>query len=272
MEFIAITNHPTEARVFEQCRIDRIMVDLEVLGKVERQKGRPTWISDHQPEDVSALRKVLQRSALLVRINPIHAGSKAEIDDVIDRGADIVMLPMATSVEEIKRFVEYVAGRRRSCLLLETAAALAEAVEIAAMPGLDEIHVGLNDLHLTLGMRSMFEVLSDGRLDSLAQAVASSGKKLGIGGIGMLGAGEIAPSLILGEHVRLGSSMVILSRSFFAGLNRGGDPALLAALAPRVSRLREHVDYLAAMPTPELAGNRARLKANVETFLSRRQA
>lgn len=270
MEFIAITNRPAEARLFEQSLIDRIMIDLEVHGKAERQKGRSTWISDHRLEDVDATKAVLQRSSMLVRVNPIHSGSRSEIDAVIERGSDVVMLPMATSVDEVKRFVDYVGGRKRSCLLLETAAALAKAQDIARIPGLDEIHVGLNDLHLTLGMQCMFQVLSEGRLDALAKAAAGAGKRLGIGGVAALGTGEINPDLILREHVRLGSSMVILSRSFFAGLDRGEGSEALAAIASRVAQLRAHIDSLATVPAEALAANRARLKANIDAFLARR--
>ena len=38
MEFISITNDPELAKYFEYCGINDIMVDLEIIGKKERQK------------------------------------------------------------------------------------------------------------------------------------------------------------------------------------------------------------------------------------------
>jgi len=269
MELIAITNRAAEAAAFERCMIDRIMVDLEVLGKAERQIGRPTWISDHQREDITAVKAALNRSTLVVRINPINPKSKAEIDDAIMRGADILMLPMARTVQEVGQFVEYVEGRNRTCLLLETADLLDEIDAIVAIRGLDEIHVGLNDLHLSLGMKCMFQVLSDGLLDYLAKAAFDSGKRLGIGGVGALGTGEIDPQLILNEHMRLGSSMVILSRSFFAGIDRGVGMEVVATVAPRVKKLREYIESIKLLPPVLLSQNRVSLHANVVAYLDR---
>ena len=56
-----------------------------------------TQKSMHVPEDISRLKNVLTKSEILVRINPLYSESKKEIDDVIRRGADIIMLPMFTN-------------------------------------------------------------------------------------------------------------------------------------------------------------------------------
>lgn len=272
MQLIAITNRPQRAAAYEQIGIDRILVDLERLGKVERQHGRSTWISDHSLEDVSRLRPVLRTAALMVRVDPLNGDSQAQIDESIARGAEVLMLPMARGPEEVRRFVDLVAGRARTCLLLETADALGRADDMVAIAGLDEIHVGLNDLHVTLGMTCMFEILAQGLLDSLAGKMAETGKTLGIGGVGAIGRADIDPRLILAEHVRLGSQMVILSRAFFAGLDASMSPEAIAMVSGRVQELRGCIYSLRQETRSSIEQSREALKENVVRYLARTAA
>lgn len=271
MQLIAITNRPGNAVAYEQAGIDRVLVDLERIGKVERQKGRSTWISDHSIQDVSTLRLALREATLMVRVDPVNGSSARQIDESLARGADVVMLPMARDSAEVRHFVDLVGGRARTCLLLETAGALERADEIATIAGLDEIHVGLNDLHVMLGMKCMFEILARGLLDHLAEKTAENGKLFGIGGVGAIGHADIDPRLILAEHVRLGSQMVILSRSFFAGLD-SGSPETLATVSRRVSDVRAHLESLRVMPRDSLARSRDLLKDNVAQYVARNAA
>jgi hypothetical protein len=268
MQLIAITNQPSLAAAYQRLGVDRIMVDLETIGKVERQAGRSTWISDHTFEDVSRAREVLRAGSLMVRVNPVHPGSGEEIGEVCRRGADIVMLPMARTADEVRRFVDAVGGRARTCLLVETAEALRAMDAILSVQRLDEVHFGLNDLHVTLGMRCMFEVLSEGLLDDAADSLKSRGKPFGIGGIAALGGGPIDPRLILVEHVRLGSSMVILSRSFFAGVDRSSPSDGLAVVAQRVNELRAYLEAVRRLPHETIGGNRDALRVNVAQYLN----
>ena len=55
-----------------------------------------------------------------MRCNHIYDGSKEEIDAIIKNGADIVMLPYFKTVKEVKQFLDYVGGRAKTCLLVET--------------------------------------------------------------------------------------------------------------------------------------------------------
>ena len=80
--------------------------------------------------------------------------------------------------------------------------------------GIDMIHLGLNDLHLALGMKFMFELLSDGTVDRLAAKIKAKGIPFGFGGVATLTGGAMPGSMVIKEHYRLGSSMVIVSRSF----------------------------------------------------------
>ena len=157
---------------------------------------------------------MLNVSKLLVRVNPINEQSKLEIDSVIEQGADIIMLPMFKSALEVEAFVQLVNGRVTTCLLLETQEAVTEIDNILSVKGIDEIHIGLNDLHLSMGLSFMFEALANGVLDKLNKKIIKAKVKFGFGGVARLGGGNLDASLILSEHIRLGSSMVILARDF----------------------------------------------------------
>lgn len=215
-----ITNKPAVAQIAEEAGVDWIFLDMEFIGKDARQGGLDTVQNHHTVKDVKNIKAALKKAKVLVRVNPIHdvlpnyPSSKDEIDEVINAGADILMLPFFKSVKEVKRFIEYVGGRAKTCLLLETAEAAVLIDEILELPGIDMIHIGLNDLHLELGMKFMFELLADGTVERLGNKIKAKGIPFGFGGIARLDSGSLPGADVLKEHVRLGSSMVIVSRSF----------------------------------------------------------
>ena len=220
LKLMYITNRPEVACIAEAAGVDRIFVDMEYIGKSERQGGMDTVQSHHTVEDVRAIRQTLTEAELLVRVNPIHeaaadyGSSEEEIDAVIAAGADIVMLPYFTTAEEVRRFVRAVDGRARTLPLLESAKA-AEAVDnILDISGIDEIYIGLNDLSLDLGKKFMFEPLADGTVEALCLKSKKKGIPYGFGGIAVPGKGMLPSEYIIREHYRLGSTSVILSRSF----------------------------------------------------------
>lgn len=214
MDKILITNDINVALYAQKCNIERIMVDLEVIGKEERQGHLNTVFSKHTLEDVKNIRNVLKHSKLLVRINPINENSREEIDKVISLGADIIMLPMFKTTYEVQKFIEYINGRVTSNILLETTEALVRIDDILGISGIDEIYLGLNDLHLAMKLDFMFELLSGGIVEYVANKVINNNIKFGFGGVSRIGQGMLDATLILSEHIRLNSSMVILSRDF----------------------------------------------------------
>jgi hypothetical protein len=230
LELIQITNDAAFARRCDALGGFRLFVDLERLGKAERQAGRNTFISVHGIADVSRIRDVLRQSRLMVRVNPLHDGTRAEVDAVLARGADLVMLPMFTRAAELQEFSTIVAGRAPIVPLLETAAALDCLDEWIATPGLGEIYVGLNDLHISLGQRFMFEPLALGLVDRVAAAARRQGLPFGFGGIARMDEGQVTGRDVLAEHLRLGSSSVILSRTFNAGGAAGSFEGAVADL------------------------------------------
>ena len=215
-----ITNKPAVAQIAESVGVDWIFIDMEFIGKDSRQGGLDTVQNHHTVEDVKNIHKAITKAKLLVRVNPIHEtlenypSSKDEIDSVIEAGADIIMLPFFKTVKEVKQFIGFVGGRAKTCLLLETVEAAILIDEILKVPGVDMIHIGLNDLHLELGMKFMFQLLSDGVVEQLGNKIKAAGIPFGFGGIARLDSGMLPGADVLKEHVRLGSSMVIVSRSF----------------------------------------------------------
>jgi 2-keto-3-deoxy-L-rhamnonate aldolase RhmA len=215
MKFIYITSDPYQAKILNEAEIDFVMIDLEINGKEERQRGRDTVISRHSLEDIDSIRKVLNRSKLLVRVNPIWENSIQEINQAINAGADALLLPMFRTAEEVGEFISIVDGRAECQLLLETASALIRIDSILEVKGISTIHVGLNDLHRELNLDFMFELLNCNAIENLSKQILENQIKLGIGGIGMIGGSNlIPPELILQEFVRLGSHQTILSRDF----------------------------------------------------------
>ena len=242
LRFMYITNNVEIAHIAEQAGTDRIWIDLERRGKEERQRNMNTQKSMHVPEDISRLKNVLTKSEILVRINPLYSESKKEIDDVIRRGADIIMLPMFKTADDVKRFVSYVDGRAKVQLLVETAEAAAKIDSILEVPGVDEIHIGLNDLHLAMHKVFMFELICDDTVASLCKKMKAKGIKYGFGGIARVGYGMLPAEYIIAEHYHLGSTAAILSRGF-CDANIVKDPMEIEAIfvkGVRNIRLKEH--------------------------------
>ena len=214
LKLMYITNNPEVALIAEKYGVDRIWIDLETLGKEKRQKGMNTVKSHHTVEDIKKIKPLLSKAEMLVRVNPWNENSIQEIDDVISAGADIIMLPMWKSVEEVVKFIKAVDGRCKTTLLLETKEAAECLDKVLDQCNMDEIHIGLNDLHLSYGMTFMFELLADGTVEKLTKKIRSKGIPYGFGGIARLGEGDLPAEKVIMEHYRLGSTRAILSRSF----------------------------------------------------------
>lgn len=220
LNLMYITNRPEIALIAEEAGVDWIFVDMEFIGKDVRQSGLDTVKNHHTVDDVRNVKAAVSKAKVLVRVNPIHEAmtdypsSEDEINGTIAAGADIVMLPFFKTIVEVERFIRIVDGRAKTCLLVETPEAALLLDDILNVDGIDMIHLGLNDLHLALGMKFMFELLSDGTVDRLAAKIKARGIPFGFGGVATLTGGAMPGSMVIKEHYRLGSSMVIVSRSF----------------------------------------------------------
>ena len=157
-----ITNNPITAQIAQEAGVDRIWIDMEYIGKDKRQGGMDTVKNHHTIDDIRKLRPIVTDAELMVRVNPLHSAtadycsSEDEINQAIEAGADVIMLPMFKTADDVKEFVRCVNGRAKVQLLVETAEAAANIDSILEVPGIDEVHIGLNDLHLAYHMDFMF--------------------------------------------------------------------------------------------------------------------
>ena len=207
-------NDPDNIVIYDVAGISRIFIDLEINGKAERQAGMNTVINNHKINDVANAKKVIKNSKLLVRINPINLNTEREINEVIEAGADVVMLPMFKYPNEVKSFIEYVNMRAKVSLLFETSEAFCRIDEILKIDGIDEAHIGLNDLHLSMGLDFLYELMVNGQVEFLANKFKKHNIPFGVGGVAKMNEGKLKGEIIIREHARIGSSAVILSRSF----------------------------------------------------------
>ncbi|WP_062108618.1 aldolase/citrate lyase family protein [Bacillus niameyensis] len=244
LKLMYITNQEEIAKIAENSGVDWIFIDLEINGKDERQGHLDTVISRHSIDDVKKIKKVLSKSELLVRVNPIYEDSKNEIDRVITDGADIVMLPFFKTRKEVELFVNYVNGRAKVCLLCETLEATENIDSILTVQGIDYIHIGLNDLHLSYNMKFMFELLTDGTVEMLCNKFRDQGISYGFGGIAQLGQGTLPAENIIAEHYRLGSSLAILSRSFCNAENNKDFEMIEEIVKIGVNKIRAYEERL----------------------------
>ena len=220
LELMFVTNRVDIAEAAQFAGVDRIFVDMEYIGKCDRQGGMDTVQNKHTIDDVKALRKVLNKSTLFVRCNPVHdatdnyPATEDEIDSIVEAGADVIMLPFFQNATQVRRFIKAVRGRVRTNLLVETPEAVENLDEILEVEGIDEIHIGLNDLHLGYGMTFMFQLVADGTVEKICEKIKKKNISYGFGGVARVGTGTLPAECVLGEHYRLGSDRVILSRAF----------------------------------------------------------
>lgn len=271
LQLLMIVDDGEIARHVASHGVARLFVDLEYIGKDVRQGHVDSWKSRQVPADVSRIREAAPDAHLLVRINPLHPGSRGEIDDVLARGADSVMLPMFKGADDLARFLDLLAGRAEALPLVETVSALKALPQIVETLPLTGLHIGLNDLHLDLGLDFMFQPLAEGLLEEPCAALRQAAVPFGIGGVARAGEGLLPPEQVLGEHVRLGSTAAILSRGFHGGASRLED-LLATDFDANVQRLQAIYRDFAMATVPELEQNRLTTHRMVEQVVAHLRA
>lgn len=269
MHFILITNRPRVAQYVSGRGVDWIMVDLESLGKTERQGHLDTVMNTHTVVDVQNVRNSVPKGRLMARTNPLHEGSQEEIDALINAGADILMLPWFHSVSEVREYSDIVDGRVRIHLLAETVGAKEQLRDCCAVKGVERVHIGLNDLSLELNRRFMFELLIDGTVEQMAGDLKKAGMPFGIGGVARMGEGLLPAERILVEHARLGSDAAILSRTFHRGADSPEDIEANMDFALEVSKLRDISASAKHLNSEEYGENRTAITSAVAEIRSR---
>lgn len=271
LKLMYITNNLDVALIAQKYGVERVWIDLETLGKEERQKGLDAVKSHHTVDDIRKIKPHLTTSEMLVRVNHWHEGSEKEIENVIVAGADMIMLPYWKTVEEVQKFVEAVGGRCKTTLLLETKEAVGCIDEVLKRGGFDEIHIGLNDLHISFGMTFMFELLANGMVEMLCKKFKAAGIPYGFGGIARLGRGDLPAERVIIEHHRLGSTRAILSRSF-CDLDKIQEKSQVDSLfGNEMMKLRQYERVVEKMPQEAVSENHIVVNKLVEEIAERKR-
>lgn len=269
LKLMYITNDLDVALIAQKYGVDRVWIDLETIGKEERQKDLDAVKSHHTVEDIRKIKPHLTSSEMLVRINHWYDGSVDEVEAVIAAGADMIMLPYWKTVDEVKAFAEAVNGRCKTTLLLETKEAVECIDEVLKQGGFDEIHIGLNDLHLSYGMTFMFELLADGTVERLCRKFKAAGIPYGFGGIAKLGDGLLPAEKVIMEHYRLGSTRAILSRTFCDNAKIESIEEIDRVFKENMKNLREYELSMADMTREDFIRNKAEVAKAVEDIVEK---
>jgi hypothetical protein len=264
MNWIYITSEPALAAVADRAGVAQVMVDLESIGKAERQAGYDGHQAHHTVADIGPVARAVTRAETMVRVNPLGGHTADEVSHALEAGATRLMLPMFDSRAEVADFFDIVARRVPVTLLVETPESLTDLeAYIPMLRQRDTIHFGLNDLTLGLHLGFVFEPLAWGFLEQPCRICREAGVPFGIGGVSRAGSGELPAELILGEHVRLGSTAAILSRAF---RKQQGDD-----LSASLAELTQVIDGFRRQGEAELEHNRDKLIDRVRSLAAARR-
>lgn len=266
-----ITNNIIEAQIVDKLDIDWIFIDIEKIGKKERQVGRNTVLSDHSIDDVQKIRGVINNSKILVRCNPIGTHSKKEIEEINNTsGIDMVMLPFFKTVKEVQIFIDLLdTSKVEPALLIETTSAIYNLNDILNIYPFKYVHIGLNDIHIERKTSFMFEPFIDGLLSKIVNKLNDNNVKFGIGGIGKIGSNLLpTPECVIIEHTRLNSSGVILSRTFKGEFSEESKQIFENELTDAVLKLREFEKYSRTLDDNQLLENYDLLKNDIIKVLT----
>jgi hypothetical protein len=250
------TSDPELARRADAAGVDRIGLDLERDGKRARQAGRGTWVSPHDEADLGPLAAAVERAALFARVEPARAGGVEQAARLAAAGVRVVMVPMFRGADEVAEIAAAAPGAA-IVPLVETPDGVAAIEEVLAVPGVDEVHVGINDLSLALGLPNRFAVLCSPAVERVAAVARDRGARLGVGGLGRARQPglPVPADLVYARQAQLGATSALMSRAFVAGA---------AVDLPReVARARERMAWWRAQPADRLERAARDLRAAV---------
>lgn len=266
-----ITNNIIEAQIVDGLDINWIFIDLETIGKKERQIGRNTVLSNHTINDIHKIRSKINNTKILVRCNPIGEWSKDEFHEINSIGLeiDMVMLPYFKTIHEVKIFIDLLdTSKIEPALLVETLDSVTNLEQIIKIFPFKYIHIGLNDLHIERETTSMFEPYIDGLMDKITLILQNNNQNFGIGGIGKIGAKmSPTPECVLNEHLRLNSSGVILSRSFKGNFNEKTQDLFKKELTQSVKNFRSYEKTANSLNTKQLLDSYELMKNDIKNII-----
>ncbi|MGC1497456.1 MAG: hypothetical protein WA790_16760 [Sulfitobacter sp.] len=191
--------------------VGAVIIDLESRGKNQRQAGFDTEINAHTADDLRSLR-AKTACQIFCRVSGPDV-SDSELTEVINSGADEIIIPMVRHVAEVERVLRVLKDRCRVTVMIETQEAADQAHVLGRLP-IERIYVGLNDLHIDRGTDTIFAPLVDGYLDRIREQCRDV--TFGFGGLTLpdLGA-PLAARHLYAEMARLDCSFTFLRRSFY---------------------------------------------------------
>ncbi len=212
LELLLFTTRPALAKRALAGGAGGIVIDWERIGKTKRQLGADTIISQDSPADLERMRAAVQ-GQLICRLDRAGPWTPEQLELALRLGADEILLPMVRHPAEVEYVLELAGDRCGVGILIETVDALAHQKTLVNLP-VSRVYVGLNDLAIERGSRTIFTALGDGTVESLRRVCVHA--PFGVGGMTMPESGHpIAATLLLGELVRLGVDFTFLRRSFW---------------------------------------------------------
>ena len=189
-----------------------IVIDLESKGKWERQNGHDTEINFHSTQDIRDL-KSAGSAYVICRCNAINSNSEIELNEIIAAGADEILIPMISTLDEVDFAKNIISNRCDISLMIETPQAI-ELLDALDNQSFKRFFVGLNDLRIARQEPSIFHPVQQGILNTIRSKVKHT--SLGFGGLTLPGHGHPIPvELFMEEMHRLSIDFTFLRRSFY---------------------------------------------------------
>lgn len=239
-----ITPSPSVALAVLGAGADRVVVDLESSGKVGRQ-GEASSIHGHTMEEAAAV-AASAPGKTFVRVDSDPAAAPVQARIAVSGGAAGIIVPMYRTVGEVREVRRSIGPGPRLVALAETVDALRSMGELLGSGVADEVHFGLRDLSIELGLPFMFQAMLHPLLLEAALLLRSAGFPFMTGGIAPPGRGLADPLALVSAHAALGSHGAFMSRDFGSGARETADLPELKFFSSSVSLLRERFDAAAA--------------------------
>ncbi|MBT5755476.1 MAG: aldolase [Acidimicrobiaceae bacterium] len=226
-----------------------VLVDLEQSDKADRQAGFDTQISRNSIVDLRLVRQQTDLS-VICRVDRQRSIDKVLISQIIEAGADELLIAMVEEPDELEAVMEFVGNEIKVGIMIETVRAVAACKELASLSP-ERVFLGLNDLWIERHTNSRFDALIDGTADAVAEACGTIA--FGVGGATHPDLGDpLAAIHLINEINRLQADFTFLRRSFFDACIRSDAGEVVAAIkrsfveASSRSEQQVHADYLAA--------------------------
>lgn len=211
IELLLFSTHAPTVEKADRAGIDGFIVDWEDRNRFQRKHNAADQRSADTEVDLARISGTTGRP-VWCRINQPGDWTPHEVEQAIENGADLILLPMVKSPEEVEHFLSLVGQRARKGILVETVEACECAEELATLP-LDRVYVGLFDLSMSRGSEHLFNPLMDGTVETLRDVFRQ--KRFGVGGLTTVDGGKPVPCLeLMAELSRLECDFTFLRNSF----------------------------------------------------------